>query len=289
MEDIGVKPVVVGIGELLWDVLPSGKKAGGAPVNFAFHASQTGADSYAISALGRDALGDELTALLDDNRIDRLVERVDRPTGTVQVTLRDGIPEYVIHENVAWDYIPLTGDMLRLVAGADAVCFGTLAQRSPVSRQTTMALLEATRRDAIKLIDVNLRQRYYSEEILADSLRHANALKVNDEEIEVLKEMFSLGPDNDGAARRLASQFELKMVILTAGESHSTIYTTEEASTIPTPKVKVADTVGAGDCFSGVLVTALLKGETLRQAHSMAVTAAAHVCTQPGAWVAHRF
>jgi Sugar kinases, ribokinase family len=281
------KPIVIGIGELLWDMLPSGKEAGGAPVNFAFHASQTGADAYAISALGDDALGEELIHKLDKNNIRYIIERVDHPTGTVQVTLNKGIPQYVINENVAWDYIPLTDKMKQLASEADAISYGTLAQRSPVSRNTTIELLKLIKEDAYKLYDINLRQHFYSKELIEESLKYANSFKVNDEEIEVLKKMFSLNTENEQACRWFISLFGLKLVILTAGESHSSVYTSDESSTIMTPKVNVADTVGAGDCFSGVLITSLLTGKNLKEAHNAAVNAAAHVCSRPGAWVAH--
>lgn len=191
------RPVIIGIGELLWDMLPSGKKAGGAPVNFAFHASQTGADAYAISALGMDELGDELIGELDKNSIKYIIERVDYPTGTVQVTLDSGIPQYIISEDVAWDYIPLTDEMKQLASKADAICFGTLAQRNSVSRNTTLELLRLAKKDAYKLCDINIRQHFYTKGIIEESLKQANALKINDEEIVLLKEMFSLDMDNE--------------------------------------------------------------------------------------------
>jgi len=279
------KHIVIGIGELLWDLLPSGKKAGGAPVNFAFHASQTGADGYAISALGNDPLGDELISELDKNHINYLIERVAHPTGTVQVSLEDGIPQYTINENVAWDHIPLTEKMKQLAVDADAICFGTLAQRSPVSRKTILSMLKLVKADAYKLYDINVRQHFYSKELIEQSLAHANSFKINDEEIELVKQLFSLDMDNEDVCRWFISKYNLRLVILTAGEHYSCVFTSDEESVIETPKVKVADTVGAGDCFSGVLITALLKRKGLKEAHSMAVNAAAHVCSSPGAWV----
>lgn len=278
---------IVGIGELLWDMLPTGKKAGGAPVNFAFHASQAGADGYAISALGDDELGEELLQELDNNKIKYLIEKVEYPTGTVEVTLDKGIPRYIINEGVAWDYIPVTEEMKRLMSEADAICFGTLAQRSPVSRNTTIELLKLVREDAYKLYDINLRQHFYSRELIEESLSHANSFKINDEEIEILKDLFSLDIDNEQMCHWLISEFGLKLFILTAGEFYSTVYIPGEASTIQTPKVEVADTVGAGDCFSGVLISSLLAGKSLQQAHAEAVNIAAHVCSYPGAWVPH--
>lgn len=279
---------IVGIGELLWDLLPEGRKAGGAPVNFAFHASQAGADAYAISAIGNDTLGDELLYELDKNQIKYLIERVDYPTGTVEVTLNNGMPQYTINEQVAWDYIPLTENMKQLVSEADAICYGTLAQRSNVSRDTTEELLKLVKEDAYKLYDINLRQHFYSKELIDKSLSFANSFKVNDEEIERMKAMFGLNMDNEQACRWFISQFNLKLVILTAGGLYSCLFTPDEYSVIETPKVIVADTVGAGDCFSGVLIASLLNGDSLAQSHTKAVDAAAHVCSYSGAWVTHR-
>lgn len=279
---------IVGIGELLWDLLPEGRKAGGAPVNFAFHASQAGADAYAISAIGNDMLGDELLYELDKNQIKYLIERVDYPTGTVEVTLNNGMPQYTINEQVAWDYIPLTENMKQLVSEADAICYGTLAQRSNVSRDTTEELLKLVKEDAYKLYDINLRQHFYSKELIDKSLSFANSFKVNDEEIEIMKAMFGLNMDNEQACRWFISQFNLKLVILTAGGLYSCLFTPDEYSVIETPKVIVADTVGAGDCFSGVLIASLLNGDSLAQSHTKAVDAAAHVCSYSGAWVTHR-
>lgn len=281
------KNIIIGIGELLWDMLPSGKKAGGAPVNFAFHASQTGADGYAISALGEDPLGEELLQELDNNGINYLIEKVNYPTGTVEVKLENGIPEYTIKENVAWDYIPLTETMKQLATQADAICFGTLAQRNHVSRNTTEELLKLAEKCVYKLYDINLRQHFYSKELIENSLTFANAFKVNDEEIEILKDLFSLRMENEQVCRWFISQYKLKLVILTAGSAYSAVYTSDEDSTIETPRVNVADTVGAGDCFSGVLIASLLNGKALKESHRMAVDAAAHVCSFPGAWVKH--
>lgn len=281
------KHIVIGIGELLWDVLPTGKKAGGAPVNFAFHASQCGADGYAISAIGKDALGDELKEELNQNKINYLIEEVNYPTGTVQVKLNNGIPQYVIHEGVAWDYIPLTDKMKQLVQEADAICFGTLAQRNSVSHNTTQTLLKLVSNEAYKLYDINLRQHYYSRELIEESLNNANVFKVNDDEIEILKKIFTLDMANEQACRWFVSTFNLTLMIFTAGERYSSVYSPHEESTIETPKVNVADTVGAGDAFSGVLITELLKGRTLQQAHSSAVKIAAHVCSHAGAWIQH--
>ena len=193
------KPIVVGIGELLWDMLPSGKKAGGAPINFVYHASCLGAEGYAISAVGDDELGKEIVDELDKNHIQHLIEKVPYPTGTVQVELREGIPTYTIHERVAWDHISPTSDAIDLAEKADAICFGTLAQRSRQSRETIQAISSFAPKDAYRLLDINLRQRYYDKELIEESLYLANVLKVNDEEFNVLRDLFGLnGTEREG-------------------------------------------------------------------------------------------
>lgn len=279
------KPVVVGIGELLWDVFPDEKKAGGAPVNFVYHASQSGAEGYAISAIGKDTLGDEIVSELEKNRIDsRYISKVDYPTGTVLVELNAGIPNYTIVEGVAWDHIPLTDEAVALMRRADAVCFGTLAQRSPESRATLQALLAETPADAIRFFDINIRQHFHSKELIEQLLELANILKINDEELEMLRPMFGLDGSVDEICQGLLAQYGLRYLVLTAGAEFSSIYSAHGVSTIPTPRVTVADTVGAGDSFSGAFVSSLLAGKSPREAHERAVKVAAYVCTQKGAW-----
>ena len=177
------KPLVIGIGEFLWDVLPTGRKAGGAPVNFAYHASQNGVEGWAVSAVGNDDAGRDLLAITDSYGIRTLVATVNKPTGTVDVALCDGQPSYTIHEHVAWDYIPLTEEMLSLAHRAGAICFGTLAQRCEVSHRTTCAMVEAVPAEAYRIYDINLRQHFYSKELIDRSLRMANVLKINDDEL----------------------------------------------------------------------------------------------------------
>lgn len=281
------KYIVIGVGELLWDILPTGKRAGGAPVNFAFHASQRGAYGCAVSAVGNDALGEELLAELRQHRINAVIEKVDHPTGTVQVELQDGIPQYTIHEDVAWDYIPLTEDMQALARQADVICVGSLGQRNTRSRHTTQTLLGLVSDDAYKLYDINLRQHYYSRELIEETLKNVNVFKINDDEILILKSLFSLSMSDEQACHWFMETFGLKLLIFTAGKRHSSVYSPEGESTIPTPQTDVVDTVGAGDSFSGVLITELLKGASLQEAHAAAVKIAAHVCAHAGAWVQH--
>lgn len=280
----GNKPIVVGIGELLWDVLPTGKKAGGAPINFVYHATQLGAEGYAISAVGKDELGEEIVQELDNNHIAHCIESVDYQTGTVEVTLEKGIPTYNIIENVAWDHIPVSSKAIEIVKKAKAICFGTLAQRNMDSRKALTELLSYAPEDALRFFDINIRQNYYSKELILDLLEKANILKINDEELEMLRPMMGLGGDYEVCCKALLEKYGLKYVILTAGSKFSAIYSTDENSVIGTPKVAVADTVGAGDSFSGAFVYSILTGKSLKEAHRKAVNTAAFVCSKEGAW-----
>lgn len=280
----GNKPIVVGIGELLWDVLPTGKKAGGAPINFVYHATQLGAEGYAISAVGKDELGEEIVQELDNNHIAHCIESVDYPTGTVEVTLEKGIPTYNIIENVAWDHIPVSSKAIEIVMEAKAICFGTLAQRNMDSRKALTELLSYAPEDALRFFDINIRQNYYSKELILDLLGKANILKINDEELEMLRPMMGLEGDYEVCCKALLEKYGLKYVILTAGSKFSAIYSTDENSVIGTPKVAVADTVGAGDSFSGAFVYSILAGKSLKEAHRKAVNTAAFVCSKEGAW-----
>lgn len=287
MQSNNKKPVVVGIGELLWDMLPTGKKAGGAPINFVYHASRLGAEGYAISAVGDDELGHEILKELDNNSIQYLIEKVPYPTGTVQVTLQNGIPDYVINERVAWDHLSPTSNAIDLAERADAICFGTLGQRSAQSRETIQAILSFAPDEAYRCFDINLRQHYYTKELIEESLYLANVFKINDAELAVLRGMFRLEGTDKEVAKWFIERYNLRILVLTAGASYSTIYTAKEESTLQTPGVQVADTVGAGDAFSGALIISLLKGASLKEAHEFAVKTAAYVCTKEGAWPAY--
>lgn len=277
--------LVIGIGEALWDMLPEGKKLGGAPANFAFHAGQFGLESMAVSAIGLDPLGEEIAKELEEHGLPFHLDRIDYPTGTVQVTLdSNGIPRYEIKEDVAWDNIPYTKELADLAGRAQAVCFGSLAQRNPVSRETIGWFLDAVPEDCLKVFDINLRQSFYSKEIIEDSLRRCDILKINDEELEIVKEMFELEDlPTEGLCRSIIDEYGLKMLILTCGVNGSHVFSGDVSSFIETPKVKVADTVGAGDSFTGAFVASILKGKAVREAHEAAVKVSAFVCTQSGA------
>lgn len=280
-------PVIIGIGELLWDMLPEGKRAGGAPINFVYHATRLGARGYAVSAVGNDALGDEILAELEKSGIKYCVSRNDYPTGHVKVVLNDGIPSYDIVEGVAWDHLTASPEAEDLVRRADAVCFGTLALRSPQSKQAVETLLSFAPERALRFFDVNLRGIYYSAELIDGLLKKANVFKINDEEINVLKELFCISGTVDEICKTFIEKYGLKYMIFTAGDKFSAVYTPTEKSWRPTPKVKVADTVGAGDSFSGAFVYNILTGKSLAQAHKAAVDVAAFVSTKSGAWPAY--
>lgn len=279
------RPIIAGIGELLWDMFPTGKKAGGAPVNFAYHASASGAESYAISAIGNDDLGEEIMGLINDIGINHLIAKVGYPTGTVKVELNQGIPSYTITEEVAWDYIPFTASTEEVARNTDAVCFGTLAQRSTTSRKTIRKFLSLVPEESFRILDINLRSPFYSPDLIEESVKQCNILKMNDEELEILKEMFPIGTaNNKEMCDWLIRNYNLKYLILTAGAEYSMICSPDTTSFLTTPRVDVVDTVGAGDSFTGAFITSLLKGDTLEKAHYAAVDRAAAVCTIAGAW-----
>lgn len=280
--------IVVGMGEALWDVLPEGKKVGGAPANFAYHVGQFGLPSCVVSAVGPDALGLELTEELTSKGLHQLIATVPYPTGTVLVELDgDGVPRYDIKENVAWDNIPFSPALEQLATQTIAVCFGSLAQRNAVSRATINRFLDAMphREDTLVVFDVNFRQEFYSEEILANSMERCNVLKINDEELITVSRLFGL-PDNldpQDKCRLLLDRFSLKILILTCGTNGSYVFTADGVSFRPTPKVEVADTVGAGDSFTAAFVSSILKGRSVTEAHDAAVRTSAYVCSCFGA------
>ena len=282
-----MKRYVVGLGEVLWDVLPEGKKLGGAPANFAYHAGQfLGSDNtLAISALGEDKLAEETIDALKEHNLQYLMPRVPYPTGTVQVQLDEqGIPTYDIKENVAWDNIPFDDDIAVIARNCRAVCFGSLAQRNVVSRETIQKFLDATPADCLKIFDINLRQQFYTQEVIRESLQRCNILKINDEELVLIGRMFGYpGLDIENKCWLILGKYNLDMLVLTCGTNGSYVFTPGQKSFQETPKVQVADTVGAGDSFTGSFVGSILNGKTVAEAHRTAVQVSAYVCTQNGA------
>lgn len=278
---------IVGMGEALWDCLPDGRKIGGAPANFAYHVKQFGFKSLAISAIGKDELGAEIVEKFNQRNLEHLLETVDYPTGTVQVTLdQKGIPCYEICEDVAWDNIPYTDRLDEIAHNCQVVCFGSLAQRNPESRETINRFIDSMplAEDTLKVFDINLRQHFYTEETIVNSLNKCNVLKINDEELVIVSRMFGYPElSQSDACRRILETYGLKMLILTCGTDGSYVFTSDETSFQPTPKVQVADTVGAGDSFTGSFIASILKGKTIPEAHKRAVEVSAYVCTQNGA------
>lgn len=279
---------VIGVGELLWDVLPAGRRIGGAPVNFVHYVNALGCEGYAVSAIGRDASGDDLLAEFCRTGLDAsYLQRNDFPTGAVGVTLDDkGIPAYQIYEGVAWDNICPDERTLALAREADAVCWGSLAQRSEVSRRTILAIVDATPAASLRIFDINLRQHFYDRNLIEASLQRATILKLNDDELAVLSPMFALAGDEESRLRALIAQFALQGIVYTKGAEGSLILPADGSrSYVATPRVEVADTVGAGDSFTATFVAMLLQGKTVGEAHRKAVAVAAHVCTCNGAIV----
>lgn len=278
---------VVGIGEALWDILPEGKKIGGAPANFAYHVSQFGLQSQVVSAVGDDKLGNEILENFGEKGLNVLIDKVEYPTGVVQVQLdAEGVPCYDIKENVAWDNIPFTDRLERLAKRTCAVCFGSLAQRNVVSRQSINAFLDAmpNGKGQYKIFDINLRQGFYTKEILCNSMEQCNILKINDEELVTVSRMFGYpGIDLQDKCWILIAKYNLEMLILTCGVNGSYVFTPGKVSFVETPTVQVADTVGAGDSFTGAFIAAILKGKSVSEAHQLAVNVSAFVCTQNGA------
>ena len=285
---------VIGLGEVLWDVLPSGKQIGGAPANFAFHVSQFGLPVRVVSAIGSDALAEETRQVFDERKLQSIMPSLPQPTGTVIAEIDEaGVAHYTFPDNVAWDNIPFTPEMEAVARQTQAVCWGSLAQRSEVSRKSILQFVDAVPdgEGQYKIFDINLRQNFYTKEVIIESLQRANVLKINDEELVIVARMFGLqGTDLEAKCRTLLQNFHLGMLILTCGENGSYIFTPDTAdcplggtSFMETPKVKVNDTIGAGDSFTGTLVASLIEGLPIREAHARAVRVSAYVCTQAGA------
>ncbi|MGO9404195.1 MAG: carbohydrate kinase family protein [Terriglobales bacterium] len=294
---------VVGVGEVLWDLLLSGPQLGGAPANFAYHAHALGAEAYVVTRVGNDDYGREIIRRFREMGLPDTAVQVDDtvPTGIAKVELSgDGLAHFTIPEKVAWDFLALTGEALAVVGEADAVCFGSLAQRCEPSRSTIQQLVTAAPADALRVFDINLRQQFYSRDVIEDSLRLANVLKLNDDELPVLAEMFKLADADDGFAADtrtrvsalheikrqiewLAESFGLRLVALTRGANGSLLWQGGRWSDCPSHPVKVVDTVGAGDSFTAALVLGLLRKMDLDEINKIANEVARYVCSQAGA------
>ena len=277
---------VIGIGEVLWDLFPSGPQLGGAPANFAYHAHALGARAGVITRVGKDSYGTEIRSRLAEQKIESVIVQVDEtaPTGTVTVSLSgNGIPHFNIHENVAWDRLAVTEEALAAVRQADAICFGTLAQRSEPSRSTIRELLQEAKLASLKILDINLRQQFYNREVIEQSLGLANVLKLNEAELPMLCDMFKINGDLKQRIVSLAKSFELAVIALTMGPKGSILYQNGRWSECPARSVEVKDTVGAGDSFTAALVMGLLRKMDLDHINFAANEIAQYVCTCAGA------
>lgn len=302
------RKLVLGLGEVLWDVYPDQALFGGAPANFAVHASYLGADGRIVSAVGADALGDHALRWLADNQQSTDTISIDpvHPTGNVQVQLdAKGCPTYHFAPDVAWDYLVFPQSTFELTSRCDAVCFGSLAQRTVMSATAIGQLLDATKPSALRIFDVNLRQNFYSRDVLENSLRRANILKLNHDELPVVLETLehpwsqehssildwgvnagdlqSMTNLYQFACKRLIEHYGLATIALTLGAMGSMVYHEGEWDFRASESVQAVDTVGAGDAFSAALVMGLLQGEPLARIHKRASEIAAFVCTQRGA------
>ncbi len=281
-----MKPKVIGIGELLWDMLPTGPRMGGAPGNFACHASALGADAAIISRVGDDDSGRELVDRLAALGVATEGVTMDpaNPTGTVEVNLgEDGQPCFKIVPGVAWDHLAVTPALIRLAAVANAICFGSLGQRSASSRDAIRQLVAATPTAALRVFDVNLREDFFTSETLDESLKLANLCKLSDAELPIIATMLGLSGDVRGQLRELAGRYGLKLVAYTRGDSGSVLTDGShwcEHAGFPT---EVRDTIGAGDSFTCAVVMGLLQGWPLERISESANAIAAFVCSRDGA------
>jgi fructokinase len=277
---------VVGVGEVLWDLLESGPQLGGAPANFAYHARALGAQTHIITRVGADEPGREILRRFRSLGLSDSSVQTDpvKPTGIAGVSLAaDGVAHFTIHEDVAWDFLTVTPESLAAAAHADAICFGTLGQRSPTSRASIQQFVAATRPGALRVLDINLRPPYYSRDLIERSLQLSNVLKLNDDELGTLTTMFRLSGSTHNQIAELARTFGDKVVALTRGPNGSLLYQDGRWSDCPSRPVQVVDTVGAGDSFAAALVLGLLLNLDLDEINSRANDIARFVCSQPGA------
>lgn len=280
---------VVGLGEILWDIFPNGKQLGGAPVNFIYFVQNLlGIKSTIVSSVGDDPLGGEILSHLEALSLSTDYITIDKehPTGKVIIEIDDNHNHlFKIEENVAWDFIHDCQSLKSLAKKTSLVCFGSLAQRSLISRNTIRSFLKNLSENALAVYDINLRQSFYSKEIIEKSLVSSNILKVNDDELPVLANMFKLNGKENYLLKQIAQIFNLKIIVYTKGGCGSIIYSTEEDNFYNHGgfKIDVADSVGAGDSFTASVVVGLLNGYDYNYINESANRVAAYVCSQHGA------
>ena len=276
---------IVGLGEVLFDVFGKKKRLGGATANFAYHASRFGHEGLVVSAIGYDRNGNEIISELEAHSLPYHLERVPYPTGTVDADISDpNAPVYTIHTRCAWSHIPFTEELRDIASRTKAVCFGSLAQWGRESRRSIRLFLDSCPDGCLKICDINLRQKYFNKAIIRESLKRADILKLNEEELTAITGLFGYQMAGEEIlCRRLMKAYDLQMIILTKGVNGSCVLWKGGHSFQGTPKVKVRSAVGAGDAFTGAFVGSLLNGKSLEEAHQTAVKVSAYVCTQEGA------
>ena len=278
---------VVGLGEVLWDLLPGGACLGGAPANFAYITTLMGDQGIVASRVGEDSRGIDALRRLEELGldIDHVQTDPEHPTGVVNVQVDTrGLPQYEIAHPVAWDFLEWNSDWQQLAVEADAVCFGSLAQRSKQSGATIRQFLTATTERTVKVFDVNLRQSYYCAEILSESMRLADIVKLNDEELPKLMSLIKIShKDEKTSAQRLIRDFDLKVVCITRGSNGSLLVQRDQVSEHPGFHVRVADTVGSGDAFTAGMVHEYLHGAPLDLMNEVANLVGAWVASEVGA------
>lgn len=279
---------ILALGEVLWDVFPDGPRFGGAPANFACACAELGGGSVRAvlgSAVGRDQLGNEARRRLGEHGVDTaLVTTVAAETGQVLVSLdAAGKASYRFIDDPAWDHLTATPELLNTAGQADVICFGTLGQRAPESRDTIRAAVNATRPDALRILDINLRAPHWTADVLLDSLPLANVVKLNDEELPLVAGVLGIQGDETALLDQLRTRFNLKLVALTRGANGSLLLAADGTrSDLAGVPVAVVDTVGAGDAFTAALALGLAFGHPFAVTHRWAADTAAFVCTQPG-------
>lgn len=277
---------IVGIGEILWDLLPDGKQLGGAPANFVYHVNSLIAKGYPVSAIGKDELGNEIIEHFKKRDLPyTYIQKKDKyPTGTVEVELdNEGIPVYAIKKNVAWDNISNTEALKDLAKKTGSICFGTLAQRTKISRNTIQTFVKSVPGRADKILDINLRPPFYDKQIVKQSMKIANILKLNEEELDIVADYTGIQGTEDEILKKLKDRYNLKLIALTKGEQGSKLVNNNYNKFLAAPRVEIDDTVGAGDSFTAALAAGLYQNMELAKIHKFASNLAAYVCTQKGA------
>jgi fructokinase len=277
---------IAGLGEVLWDAFPDGEKFGGAPANFTCHCGMLGATAYVVSAIGNDMRGELAAEFLNQQGVNTsgLAVLDDHETGVVIVTLdANGQPSYEIKEGVAWDHIPWSDTLEGIAQSLDAVCFGSLCQRDPNSRETITRFLSATPRGCLRVFDINLRQSFYNDDVIRESLERADVLKLNDDELPVVASLYEIEGSDEETLKALLKLCGLKLAALTRGERGSLMVMPDAVSDLPGIEVDIVDTVGAGDAFTAAMITGHLNGASLADINTSANRVAASVCSHPGA------